>query len=258
MELPDCDQVSEIDHQVFGCPETPGEDGFTIYGPRQRVIFTRCVFDFTNCDDSTLDEILDGVKGARVTLRGCILLGGIKAILAGNGDFPDEDKRARWELDGCFIWGAGRRCPEAQDGAKVTMYRCWVADWGKHFNVRSFGAWAHNGGFIEARECLFTQSRGLSSLGLKNTIVDLANHVGQACNDDGLKALFKRRTYLPGVARGLTGNVVCFDCYRNRPWIRLDNCHGEINASKASDIVDYIEMLSGYTIPQDKKLNFER
>ena len=43
----------------------------------------------------------------------------------------------------------------------------------------------------------------------------------------GLRALFKGRTYLLGICRGLIadegGKVVGNNCYKNRSWIVLDN-----------------------------------
>lgn len=120
-----------------------------------------------------------------------------------------------------------------------------IHNWGGAFDVRGFGGWAHRGGKIIAEDCLFTQSSGLLGFGLLNTFIDLANHVGQSVNDYGLGALFRPRTYLPGICRALTadtgGQVIATRCYRNRRWIFIDGCDPLIGRDKARAIVAHIE-----------------
>lgn len=227
-------------------PETPEGDGLVASGPRTVTDVRQRVYDWRACPKDIQDEIVSGVDGAVVRLSGVVILGGIKAILAGNGDHPINDIRhARWHMEDCVIIGAGRRCPEAQDGTTVTMRRCWVHDWGQAFDVRAFGAWAHRGGRIVAEDCLFTQSGGRLALGLRNSLADVAKHIGQAVNDNGLAALLRPRTYLPGVCRGLTadtgGLVLATRCFRNRPWIRIDNCDPFMSRDAARRIVGRID-----------------
>ena len=215
-----------IRNQTFTTAADVGADAITCFGPGVTLI-EDCVIDFTALPKNEQDEGISGVNGAKVTMRRCVLINCRKAILAGNGDHPDADAQgAEWLIEDCILIGCGRRCPEAQDGARVTMRRCWMHNWGRAFDVRAFGAWAHHGGRIVAEDCIFTQSGGLLSLGVLNAVRDIANHIGQAVNDGGLAALFKARTYLPGVCRGLTadagGVVGAVRCYRNRPWIRID------------------------------------
>lgn len=231
---------------VYTGPQSPAGDGVTAYGPRHTTAISDCVFDFRDCPTDQQDEVISGVNGADVRLSGVVILGGIKAILAGNGDHPGNDVRAaRWLLEDCVIIGAGRRCPEAQDGATVTMRRCWVHNWGQAFDVRAFGAWAHRGARIIAEDCLFTQSGGRLGIGLRNSLVDVSNHIGQAVNDNGLAALLRPRTALPGPCRGLTadtgGLTLATRCYRNRPWIKIDGCNNYIDRAAAREIVAQIE-----------------
>ena len=246
-----CNNVMGIINQITGgvCngPAKPGEDGLTVYGHNQPTVVSQRVFDFRGCRPADQDEVLSGVDGAEVHLSGVVILGGIKAILAGNGDHPGSDVHyARWLLEDCVIIGAGRRCPEAQDGTTVIMRRCWVHDFGQTFDVRAFGGWAHRGARIIAEDSLFTQGEiwpwGLDILA---AIKDLGNHIGQAVNDHGLSALLHPRTYLPGPCRGLTadtgGLVLATRCYRNRRWIKIDGCNNYIDRTAARKIVAQLE-----------------
>lgn len=237
---------TEIRGGVCTGPDTPLEDGVTAQGPYRVTIISDRVFDFRGYPTSQQDEVISGVNGATVRLERCVILGGIKALLAGNGDHPGNDINcAHWDMEDCIIIGAGRRCPEAQDGTTVTMRRCWLHNWGRTFDVRAFGAWAHRGGRIVSEDCLFTQSGNILSLGLRNSLVDVANHIGQAVNDYGLSALLRLRTYLPGVCRGLTadtgGLALATRCYRNRRWIRIENCDPYMDRDDARLIVQRID-----------------
>lgn len=240
--------INQITGGVCTGPIKPKDDGLTVYGSSQQPTEVRQrVYDFQRYPKADQDEVLSGVDGAVVRLSGVVILGGIKAVLAGNGDHPGNDvSYAQWLLEDCVIIGAGRRCPEAQDGATVTMRRCWIHDWGRTFDVRAFGGWAHRGARIIAEDCLFTQSHLWPwELDVMTAIKDVGNHIGQAVNDHGLSALLCPRTYLPGVCRGLTadtgGLVLATRCYRNRRWIKIDGCNYYIDRAAARQIVAQIE-----------------
>lgn len=220
----------------------PDADGLTCDGREHpHVEIADHVFDFRGIPPAEQDEILSGVAGASVVVRRCLLVGGIKAILAGNGDHPAEDYgRARWRIMDSVIMDCGRRCPEAQDGALVHLERCWIHGWGRPFDVRSFGAWAHRGAVITARNCLFTQPGGRWNLGVVNTLRDCLAHAGQAVNDRGLRALLHWRNWAPGVTRGLTaatgGITLATNCWTNRRWIRLDGCNSRLSDARAKAV----------------------
>ena len=102
--------IKQIIGGVCTGPVNSGGDGLTIYGPHQPTEIRQRVYDFRRCPKTDQDEVLSGVDGADVRLSGVAILGGIKAILAGNGDHPGNDVRyARWEMEDCIIIGAGRR-----------------------------------------------------------------------------------------------------------------------------------------------------
>lgn len=238
---------TEIRGGICKGPTSPKEDGATARGPGRVTIISDRVFDFRDYPAAKQDEVISGVDGAIVRLQRCVILGGIKAVLAGNGDHPGNDMRfGHWEMEDCFIMGSGRRCPEVQDCVELTMRRCWIHNWGRAFDVRAFGGWAHRGGRIAAEHCLFTQSHLWPwELDVMTAITDMGNHIGQAVNDHGLVALLLPRTYLPGPCRGLTadtgGLTLATRCYRNRRWIRIEGCSDYIDRPAARQIVAQIE-----------------
>ena len=83
--------INQITGGVCNGPAKPGEDGLTVYGHNQPTVVSQRVFDFRGCRPADQDEVLSGVDGAEVHLSGVVILGGIKAILAGNGDHPGSD-----------------------------------------------------------------------------------------------------------------------------------------------------------------------
>lgn len=67
----------------------------------QPTVVSQRVYDFRACPKVDQDEVLSGVDGAVVRLSGVVILGGIKAVLAGNGDHPGNDVRcalSRWRI----------------------------------------------------------------------------------------------------------------------------------------------------------------
>lgn len=217
-----------INKTYFISADDEGDDAITAYGPETTTLIEDCVIDFRGLSLDEQDEAISGVNGAKVIIRRCLIIGAKKALLAGNGDYPLTDLvEGRWLIEDSILWECGRRCPEAQDGVRVIMKRCWIHNFGKRFDERAFGAWSHLGAEIYAEDCLFTQSNGIFGLGVITTIKDIISHIGQSVNMYGLRALFKGRTYLPGICRGLTadegGKVIGNNCYKNRSWIVLDN-----------------------------------
>lgn len=231
-----------IEDKVFNAPTIDG-DCEQVWGDKDDKIFRRCIFDLRSIETKDQDELVDVIKGGHASFTGCVFLGGIKALLIGNGDHPIEDYgNAHVLLEDCAIIGCGRRCPEVQHGARADMRRVWVHNWGDRFDVRAFGAWAHSGSVICAQHCLFTRSKGL---GVVNAIKDLANHIGEAVNEYGLTALLSPRTYLSGTVRGLTadtgGIAIGTGCWRNSNSIRVDGCDTFLDDDEVVKIVSMIE-----------------
>lgn len=247
-------------NQIYIGPVREFHDCITVQDEKNKTTIENCIFDLSKYAKSQQDEMVSCIQGSKGEIKNCIFINGIKAILVGNGDHPIYDHyQNRWYMHNCVILNAGRRCPEVKDGATLYMTHCWIHNWGRTFDTRAFGAWANRGGKIIAENCIFTQSGGRLSLGIKNTIKDIANHVGEAYNTQGIKALFKPSSYRQGITRGLTadtasgGFVLASKCYTNKDWIRIENHENPLDIYSAVSIINNIKMslpkfeYNGYT-----------
>lgn len=192
-----------ISGKIFTSPSFGlGGDCIQVWGSDGGTLIQDCIFDLAGVPLADQDEAIDCIKGARVTIERCVFVGCKKAILGGNGDYPAEDQAGGLlTLRNCAFVRCGRRCPEVQDGVLADMGHCWVHDWGVgSFDVRTFGAWAHNGAALNAWDCVFSRSHSLSR---KDWIVDHLNHLGEAYNDDGIRGIFSPSSWVSGQERGL-------------------------------------------------------
>lgn len=204
--------------------------GIEIYGSghekalAKKTVIRNCIIDFSNIPHYKQDEALVGIYGAQVTVEDSVVIGSIKAMLCGNGDYPSIDRElGEWNLNRVLFLGCGRRCPEAQDGVRVTMNHCIVENWGEAFDVRAFGAWAHSGASIVAKNCVFAQRTPIfSSVG--RFLVDIGNHFGEAWNDRPSPFI---DYVLPGTMRGAVesanGTIQLESCYSTSSFTRLQN-----------------------------------
>ena len=213
--------------QRITSPKWEGGDGLELKDGKNWVV-EDSIIDLSDCDLDEIDECTGITHGCTATFRRCWIRGAGKLILCGCGDeqYIESETGKRVEIYDSLLEDGGRRFPEVQSGMSAHLEGCLIRNWGdpSRFDTRNFGAWAHAGGTIEAVSCVFWQDKFLRPVG--QFVKDIANHIGQAVNDSGLKALFRGTTYLPGVCRGLMagpgGVVKAYDCYRNHSWIRLE------------------------------------
>lgn len=193
-----------ISGEVFTSPSVGlGGDCVRVFGSDGYTSIDRCIFDLAGVPLSGQDEAIDLIKGARADIRHCVFIGCKKAVLAGNGDWQDEDASyGIVSLYHCVFIGCGRRCPEVQDGVHASMSECWVHDWGAGscFDVRTFGAWAHSGATLDVTGTLFSRARPLTRW---HWLVDHANHLGEAVNDGSFLDVFSATSWISGANRGL-------------------------------------------------------
>lgn len=176
------------------CVQVFGSDGYTY--------IRGCVFDLAGVPLPKQDEAIDLIRGARADIRDCVFIGCKKGILAGNGDWPEDDKHGSVHIEHCAFIGCARRCPEVQDGVRASMSGCWVHNWGvgSCFDVRTFGAWVHRGATLDVKNTLFSRARSLTRW---HWVVDHANHLGEAVNDGSLLDVLSGTSWISGADRGL-------------------------------------------------------
>ena len=121
-----------------------------------------CLIDLSACPLDQLDEAVGVVWGSSAVFRRCVIRGAGKLVLCGSGDAAKiaVEHGQTVTFEDCVLEDFGRRGPEAQSGMRVILQDCLIRNWGApdRFDVRSFGAWAHHGGSIEAVGCVFDQS----------------------------------------------------------------------------------------------------
>lgn len=216
----------ELKNRYIASPGTLGgpfnhDDGIGLAGDYTLSV-KNCVVDFSSLPigDAYQDESAAITRGCEAAFERCIIKGAGKLFLMGCGD--EDWKSAEWRktvrLTNCILEDGGRRFPEVQDGMDCTLTRCLIQHWSDpdRFNVRGFGAWAHDDGRIFANGCVFIGTPK-GAIPLSQRIRDRAAHIGQAVNDEGLKALFQRKTYVPGWERALFatdgGEVRAYQCW---------------------------------------------
>lgn len=215
-----------ISRRRITSPSEIGGDGLGL-SDGQHWIVEDSIIDLSGWKLGEIDECVGVTWGCSATFCRCHIKGAGKLFLCGCGDSGKVaiESGKRVELIDCILEDGGRRFPEVQDGMHVVMHGCLVKNWGApdRFSVRSFGAWAHKGGKIDAYLCVFWQDSFWRPL--KQMWADLVDHIGQAFNDEDWRALLRPSTYLPGVCRGLFatdgGEVYSWRCWKNRWWIML-------------------------------------
>ena len=153
-----------------------------------------------------------------------------------------------WLVEDCLIDLSACPLDQLDEAVRVMLRGCLIRNWGApdRFDVRSFGAWAHRGGRIEAESCVFDQPcfwRGWHIM-----VRDWLAHIGQSWNDEGLRGLLRPANWLPGVCRGLVatagGQVRAANCHATRWWIRLEGHSGpRMGRKEAFAVVERRERL---------------
>lgn len=208
-------------HQKFPLPDfiPDGEhDGAGSYHKGELLLFEDCLIDMSDYALDQMDEAVGVTWGASAEFVRCVIRGAGKLFLIGSGDddHVKDDNETVVVLRECILEDFGRRGPEVQSGARCFLRDCLVRNWGTpdRFTVRSFGAWAHRGGYIRATNTLFVNN---VKPPLRQSVTDRVNHFFQAIKDEGLSAILDPLTYASGVCRGLTcadtGLVEAYHCY---------------------------------------------
>lgn len=226
-----------IQNKLITKVEKESKDGICLNDGLQYII-KNCIIDLSKLNVNSIDEALGITKGSSGEVNNCIIRGAAKLVLCGCGDADKVHLETGKVVtfNNCILEDFGRRGPEVQDGMKIILNDCLIRNWGTvdRFDVRSFGAWAHHEGKIIANNCVFQQTKLKYTLSeFKYFILDKINHIGQAYNDEGLKGLFKRKTWKSGLLWGLVatsnGYVEANNCWKSNNNILLENSKNELS-----------------------------
>ena len=181
-------------------------------------VYEDCVVDMTPYDVEQMDEAVGITWGASAIFDRCVIRGAGKLFLCGSGDkeYRKFEEGRTVTIKNSILERFGRRGPEVQCGMVCHLEDSLVLNWGdaNRFTVRNFGAWAHDGGEIYAKNTIFLNN----SIPTRwQAIADHVNHFFQAIKDNGLRAVFDPLTYTAGIRRGLTasdtGYVEAYHCF---------------------------------------------
>lgn len=238
----------EIKDKLILKPYEIGNDGLPLSGGEHYKI-ENCIIDLSNWDIEDIDESVGIIWGSSAEFHNCVIKGAGKLILCGCGD---EDKMEseigkRVEFHRCILEDFGRRGPEVQDKMEAYLDSCLIQNWGisSRFCVRSFAAWAHSGGKIYVDSCVFKQNN--LKYGFINRILDFMNHIGQAYNDEGLKGVFRKKTFIGGRLWGLvstgTGYVQATNCWKSNEKILIENSKNPMDNNEAKLLIAELEIM---------------
>lgn len=245
-----------IERKRITMPSSKGGDGLPLCDGQYWVIRDSIV-DLSACPLCLIDEAAGITWGSSALFENCVIRGAGKLVLCGCGDKAHvaEETGKSVTFIHCILEDAARRLPEVQDGMHAILQGCLVRNWGEpeRFNYdpehpdRAFGAWAHGGGSLSAVGCVFWQDGFARPWG--QFWRDIAHHVGQAVNDEGLLALLNPRTYMPGVCRGLTasagGYASAQRCWANKWWISLgQNAAAGMTRAEAFELIADLEEMA--------------
>ena len=218
--------------------EYTADDGLGLWKEKHYIV-ENSIIDMSGSDD--VGEALTITYGASANFNNCLIRGAAKLILCGSGKEQISDKEYGKEVifTNCVFENFGRCGPEVQSGMKVILENCLIRNWGDpdFFSVRNFGAWAHNGGEIIATNCVFWQDH----FSFSNFFEDIGSHIGQAFKDRGFFSIFNPFNYRLGICRGLIGDVEAKNCYKNRWWIKLENCDRTMPRDEALALISKLE-----------------
>ena len=243
-----------VHDKSFTVPMAPGGKCVQLSDGRHW-IFERCIMDLSAYppDDAHMDEAVGVSRGSSAWFKACLIRGAGKLFLCGSGDAADipAERGKVVTLDHCILEFFGRRGPEVQDGMTLRMRNCLITGWGApdRWNRRSFGAWAHHGGEIEATNCIFWQDALWPGLTLAAR--DLGHHLGQAWNYNPLGILHPK-AWIPGTLRGLIatngGKAHAEHCYKSHRLLFVEGWsrRNAMDAAEARDLLATLRQLRAW------------
>lgn len=197
-----------------------------------------CSFTQKGLSPTQCDELASLIYGARAVFYRCRFSFNGKGVLVGSGDTDAYDLFATHVLfHQCIFEGCSRRNPFIQVGQGVVS-ECLIKNWGidDTFHVKSFGIRAGSKAQVIVRNCVFEQESLFSCASRKNAFSDMTNHY--------LFPIFAGPGFRRAAYADLGGSIKCYHCYKNRPWLYVQNHCGpwmsEVEAQSLSVYLDRV------------------
>lgn len=196
----------------------PAFDGLQINGDITAFV-NNFIASNTHVEPDAGDECASVVNGADVIFTNCVFADNGKAVLQGSGDSNLEDIRrgTRTIFYNCIFMNCSRRSPFINAGQSLVIDSL-VMNWGKHFHEKSFGIRAGSHAQITVIGTIFLQESLSKCIKRGHLFKDTFGHyfwpfwIGPG---------FRRAAYADW-----NGQIVCYDCYKNRSWLYLKNHRG--------------------------------
>lgn len=198
------------------------------------------IAEHVRIDNSSLasdagDECASIVNGADFLFVNCLFSNNGKGVLQGSGDSNIADIRngTRSIFYNCVFLNNSRRNPFIQSGNSLII-ECLIANWGRSFHEKSFGIRAGKNAQVTVIDSVFVQDSLGECIKRGHTLKDTFGHyfwpfwIGPG---------FRRAAYADW-----GGQIVCYNCYKNRNWLYLKNHRGKyMDKDEASAIVNKLK-----------------
>ena len=225
-------EIKNITNDGF-CGETT--DGLQLNGDMTGVVYKFYGSNYGN-EPNYGDECASIVNGADFIFTNCVFAYNGKGVLQGSGDSNLDDIRrgTRSIFYNCVFLDCSRRNPFIQSGQSMII-SCIVANWGKtNFHQKSFGIRAGSHAQVTVIDTVFIQDSLVKCLKRGHTFKDT---FGQYFWPFWIGPGFRRAAYADW-----GGQIVCYNCYKNRPWLHIQNHRGKyMDKDDAERLVNKLE-----------------
>lgn len=199
----------------------PDKDGIHIEGQNTAIV-NKLYVDGIMSDHEAVDELGSIVNGADVIFYNCVFSRNGKGFLQGSGDSDILDcrKGQKTVFYKCYFKNNSRRNPFIQSGQSF-IKKCVIENWGHpaYFDEKSYGI--RIGKYAQAMivDTVFIQDTLGKCLTRGNLLKDIFNqYFLPFC---WLSPGFRNAAYAD-----VGGQIVMYNCYRNRRWLYFENHRG--------------------------------
>lgn len=177
------------------------------------------------------DECASIVNGADFIFKDCVFSYNGKGVLQGSGDSNLEDiaRGTRSIFYNCLFLDNSRRNPFIQSGQSLII-NCGVMYWGRsNFHEKSFGIRVGKNAQVTVINTVFLQDSFMECIKRFHTFKDT---FGQYFWPFWIGPGFRRAAYADW-----GGQIVCYNCYKNRKWLHIQNHRGKYMSEDEAELV---------------------